>query len=254
MPSTPKSQRVVESPLSIVSARRGEVAVVAAVGRLVDVVPDLRRAVLLALAEDPRAVVCDMAAVIDGSDADARPLLAAMAQQVRDWPAVPLAVVCPDPMLRRGLRQQPMSEHVLLRATLRQAMAAVGRVAPPTTARLQLAPHATASRVARDFISRTCLDWGVAHGIASACLVVSEFVNNGLRYAVTNMDLALARHGGIMRLSLRDRIGEPLLPEQTRDLDSNSGRGLALVGACSRAWGILPTEDGGKVVWAVLDV
>lgn len=132
-------------------------------------------------------------------------------------------------------------------------MAAVGRTAPPVTARLGLAPHVTASRVARDFVSRTCLDWGLAPAIASACLVVSELVTNGLRHAVTDMDLTLARHGGILRLALRDRSDAPLHP-QAPDLDSVGGRGLALVGACSRAWGVLPTADGGKVVWAVLDV
>jgi hypothetical protein len=254
MSSTSESdQRVAPSPESLWAARRGEVAVVAGVGRPGDVVADLRRAVLLALAEDPLAVVCDLTGVLDGNDADARVLLATMSQQVRDWPAVPLAVACPDPALRRRLRLQPVSEQVLLRATLPQALAAVGRSAPPTTVRLQLAPHATASRLARDFVSRTCLDWGLAQGIAAACLVVSELVANGLRHAVTDMDLALARHGGILRLALRDRSAEPLRA-QAPFLDNVGARGLAIVGACSRAWGVLPTADGGKVVWAVLDV
>lgn len=146
-----------------------------------------------------------------------------------------------------------MSEYVLLRTTRRQALAAVERIAPPTTVRLQLAPHATASRVARDFVSRTCLDWGLAQVIASACLVVSELVTNGLRHAVTDMELAVARHGGILRLALRDRSSEPLR-QPSHDLESIGGRGLALVAACSRAWGALPTADGGKVVWTVLDV
>lgn len=227
--------------------------VVAGAGRLADVVSDLGRAVLLALAEDPKAVVCDLTAVFDGPAADARALLATAGQQVRDWPAVPVAMPCPNPVLRRRLRQQPMSEHVLLRATVQQALAAASRTAPPATARLQLAPSATASRLARDFVSRTCLDWGLAQGIAAACLVVSELVTNGLRHAVTDMDLALARHGGVLRLALRDRSSEPRR-EQARDLASVHGRGLALVDACSRAWGVLPTADGGKVVWAVLDV
>ena len=106
-------------------------------------------------------------------------------------------------------------------------MAAVGRTAPPLP-RLGLAPHVTASRVARDFVSRTCLDWGLAPAIASACLVVSELVTNGLRHAVTDMDLTLARHGGILRLALRDRSDAPLRP-QAPDLHSVGGRGLALV-------------------------
>jgi hypothetical protein len=130
MSSTPESvQLVAPRPDFVWSARRDEVAVVAGVGRLEDVVDDLRRAVLLSLAEDPRAVVCDLSGVLDGRDADAQLLLATMGEQVRDWPAVPLALSCPDPALRRRLRQQPMSELVLLRSTRAQALAAVGRIA-----------------------------------------------------------------------------------------------------------------------------
>jgi hypothetical protein len=226
---------------------------VSSTGRLADVVGDLRRAVLLALAEEPQAVVCDLSGVVDGSDADARLLVAAAGQQVRDWPALPVAMPCPNVALRRRLRQQPMSEYVLVSTTMRQALAAVGRVAPPITARRQLAPQATASRLARDFVSRTCLDWGLAQGIASACLVVSELVTNGLRHAVADLELALARHGGLLRLSLR-QPGAGLSSTDIPDVDNVGGRGLALVDACSRAWGVLPTADGGKVVWAVLDV
>jgi hypothetical protein len=244
------SARSAESSESLWSARRDEIAVVAGEGRLEDV----GRAVLLALAEDPRAVVCDLGAVIDGSDADARLLLASVGQQVRDWPAVPVAMPCPDPVLRRLLRRAPLSQHVLVPATLPQALTAVRSSTRPVTARLRLAPSATASRLARDFVSRTCLDWGLAQGIAAACLVVSELVTNGSRHAVTDLDLALARQGRNLRLALR--LAAPAgLPEQAAtDVDRARGRGLGLVDACSRAWGVLPAADGGKVVWAVLDV
>lgn len=255
MTSMPESPRVVESPLSLWSARSGEVAVVAGAGELADVVDDLRRAVLLSLAEGSLAVVCDLSAVTDGIDEDARLLVATMGEQTRDWPAVPMALACPDASLLHRLRASPMSEHVLLRSALGPAMNAVARISPPPTARLLLAPHVTASRVARDFVSRTCLDWGLAQGIASACLVVSELVTNGLRHAVTEMELTLSRHGGILRLAVRDGSSEPLrAAEQAWDLEGVHGRGLALVDACSRAWGTLPTADGGKVVWSVLDV
>jgi hypothetical protein len=235
------------------TSRRDTVAVVAAVGQLSEVVDDLSRAVLHALADEPRAVVCDLSGVSDGGDAHAQVLLAAAGPVVRDWPAVPVALPCPDPVLRRRLRRQPMSEHLLFRASLRQALAAVDRAVVPTTQRLRLSPVPTASRMARDFVSRTLLDWSLAQGIAAACLVVSELVTNGLRHAVTDMDLTLARHGGVVRLSLRDRSPEQLR-EQVLDVESDHGRGLAIVAACSRTWGVLPAADGGKLVWAVLDM
>ena len=73
MSSTPESdQLVAPRPDFVWSARRDEVAVVAGVGPLEDVVDDLRRAVLLSLAEEPRAVACDLTGVLDGRDGDAQ--------------------------------------------------------------------------------------------------------------------------------------------------------------------------------------
>jgi len=101
MSSTPESYQLEALPPdSVWSVRHDEVAVVAGVGPLEDVVDDLRRAVLLALADEPRAVVCDLTGVHDGREADARVLLTTMAEQVRDWPAVPVAVPCPDKKYR----------------------------------------------------------------------------------------------------------------------------------------------------------
>lgn len=79
MSSTPESYQLEAlQPDSVWSARHDEVAVVAGAGPLEDVVDDLRRAVLLALADEPRAVVCDLTGVHDGRDADAQVLLATL--------------------------------------------------------------------------------------------------------------------------------------------------------------------------------
>src|SRR5680860_1179421 len=48
----------------------------------------------------------------------------------------------------------------------------------PAVERLRLAPHPTAPRASRDFVTRTLLDWGLGRAISSASLVVSELVTN----------------------------------------------------------------------------
>jgi hypothetical protein len=69
---------------------------------------------------------------------------------------------------------------------------------------------------------------------------------------------ALADHGeslawnlGALRLTVRD--DSPDLPKQRYSEFDVHGRGLSLVIGLSRAFGVLPTVCGGKVVWAVLN-
>jgi hypothetical protein len=55
---------------------------------------------------------------------------------------------------------------------------------------------------------------------------------------------------GALRLTVRDH--GPALAGQGPALDLH-GRGLTVVAGLSRAFGTMPTADGGKVVWAVLE-
>jgi hypothetical protein len=71
-------------------------------------------------------------------------------------------------------------------------------------------------------------------------------------HAGTDLELIVSHRSGLLRLAVRDHTrDDPLV----RDLDAQraNGRGMVIVGGFSRAWGSLPTADGGKVVWAVLD-
>jgi hypothetical protein len=230
------------------------VTVLAPTGPLPEIVDDLQRAVLEAWADDPRAVLCDLTGVSDESGSNALATLAVLGRHVRDWPAVPFALQCPDTAMRRRLRQRPMSEHLIIRATQPECLSELHRHVPPTrAARLRLEPVPTASRSARDFVRRACIEWEIRHGIDSARLVASEFVSNVLLHAGTEMEVSVARHGRRVRLAVRDHSST--FPRQLpHDVERPYGRGLLLVEAFSRAWGTLPAADGGKVTWAVLDV
>jgi hypothetical protein len=86
--------------------------------------------------------------------------------------------------------------------------------------------------------------------IPFASLAVSELVSDSI-HAGTDMSLSLAWNLGALRLTVRDNSPD-LQRRHFSHLDPH-GRRLSVVAVLSRAFGVLPTDDGGKVVWAVLN-
>jgi hypothetical protein len=230
----------------------GQVVVLEVAGLLGDVVEDLDQAIKLALAEGPRGVVCDLSVVLEGADAGAVDLLASAGRHVRDWPGIPLAVACPDPQVRAALSAHPLGRHLIVNESILEALSAVLWTRPPAVGWLHLEAHPSSSRASRDFVTRTLLDWGIGWVTSSASLVVSELVTNSTVHAGTEIDLSVAWDRQALRLTVRDH--SPGLPLPRQAGIEVHGRGLTIVAGLCRAFGVLPTADGGKVVWAVLEV
>jgi hypothetical protein len=227
------------------------VVVLEVVGHLHDVIQGLDHAIQTSLAEGPRGVVCDLSAMLDDAHQDAVEVLATVGRHVRDWSAIPVAVVCTDPQTRRTLGDHPLGRQLIVSAGLLSAVSAVLDTESPVVASLRLAPHPTAPRASRDFVTRTLLDWGLGRVIPSASLVVSELVTNSTMYAGTDIRLSVVWNQGALRLTVRD--DSPRLPHLRHSTLDLHGRGLTIVAGLSRAFGVLPTSDGGKVVWAVIE-
>jgi hypothetical protein len=87
-----------------------------------------------------------------------------------------------------------------------------------------------------------------SHSLAS--LVVSAMVTNSATGAGTLNDLSVLWDGGVLRLSVRDH--GLALPGQLA-LDPDAHVGFTVLAALSRAFGVLCSADGGKVVWAVFE-
>jgi hypothetical protein len=122
----------------------------------------------------------------------------------------------------------------------------------PGVESLRLAPHPTAPRASREFVTRTLVDWRLTRHIPAACLVTSELVTNAMIHAGTDIDLTVSEHRRAIRIGIRDH--SPDLPiEGSDDVSGDHGRGVAIVAGLSSAWGVLPHADGGKTVWAVID-
>jgi len=227
------------------------VAVVEIAGPLRDEVEQLDRAIQQALADGPRGVVCDLSAVLEDTEPASVEVLATAGRHVRDWPAIPVAVACPDPQVREALRAHPLGHHLIVTESLFSAMTAVLAMRTLTVERLRLAPHPTAQRASREFVTRTLRDWGLSPVNPFARLVMSELVANSTMDATTDIDLSIVWNLGALRLTVRDN--SPDLPRQTYSHLDPHGRRLSVVALLSRAFGVLPTSDGGKVVWAVLE-
>ena len=220
-------------------------------GRLSDVVEDLDRAIQLALADGPRGVVCDLSNVLEGAEPVAVEVLATAGRHVRDWPGIPVAVACTDPQVREALAAHPLGGHLIVTASLFSAVSAVLATPTLTVESLRLAPHPTAPRASRDFVTRTLLDWRLTLVIPFASLVVSELVASSTINAGTDIDLSVVWDLEALRLTVRDH--GLALPDQRHSVVDLQGRGLTVVAGLSRVFGVLPTTDGGKVLWAVLE-
>jgi len=220
-------------------------------GRLSDVVEDLDRATELALAEEPRAVVCDLSAVREGAEQVAVEVLATAGRHVRNWPGIPVGVACPDPQVRAALRAHPLGRYLIVTESLFPAISAVLANAAPTVARLRLAPHPTAPRAARNFVTRALLDWQLSRVVPFASLVVSELVASSSVNVGTEIDLSVSWNLDALRLTVRDH--GPALSGLLPSGSDLHGRGLTVVAGLTRDFGMMPAANGGKMVWAVLD-
>jgi hypothetical protein len=228
-----------------------QVIVLQVSGRLRDVVEDLDLAIQLALADEPRGVVCDLSAVLEDVGPDAAEVLATAGRHVRDWSGTPVAVATPDPQLRQALHAQPLGAHLIVAESVFCAVSAVLVTPVLTVERLRLAPHPTAPRASRDFVTRTLVGWQLNRLAPIASLVMSELVTRSSINACTDIDLSVAWNLGALRLTVREH--RPRLPGQPHSGLDVHRLGLTLVAGLSRTFGALPTDDDGKVVWAVLD-
>ena len=62
--------------------------------------------------------------------------------------------------MRDALHQLPQADHLVVTASVSEAVTILTGRPEEITVELGLAPHPTAPRAARDLVSRTLLDWG----------------------------------------------------------------------------------------------
>lgn len=206
--------------------------------------PSVRSALLDVLAQQPEAVVIDVAGLT--ADPDALGVLQDVARDTSDWPAAHLVLSGPgdaDIWQSTGLAVWP---------DLAGAFAALGAPDDGHRLRLELEPVIGAARRARELVTEACARWDCPELAGPACIVLTEMVNNVVAHVRTPMTVLVARQGDLMSVAVRDQ--SPTVPRFAGRVAPTSygGRGLLLIDSVSRRWGNLEL-DHGKVVWALLE-
>ncbi|MDN3357908.1 ATP-binding protein [Actinomadura sp. DC4] len=121
---------------------------------------------------------------------------------------------------------------------------------PPCSYRLPLPPHKIASRQAHRVLEWALRDWRVGGEAAdNTRVVLSEMVTNALTHSLEVFRLSLHLRPDQILIEVWDGAdGMPYvgLPDGL----AVNGRGMFLVDALSKEWGVRAEADGGKTVWA----
>jgi len=242
-------QEIAEVPLP--EEVPGAVAISARLRLPHDVIQEL----LSTLAGLPPMVLCDLAGIAPAGAAVTEGF-APVTHYLRHWPGTLVLAHCPDPDLRLRLTDAGVGEQILICDSwiqgLREAMA---RRLVVQQERVHLAPVPSAAQEARRLVQRTLQAWELTPVVHPGLLVVSELVTNAVLHAHTVLELAVSYTDDRLRVAVGDRGGGVARPDVSDLQDmALTGRGLLLVHAFARGWGVLPRRpNSGKTVWAVID-
>jgi anti-sigma regulatory factor (Ser/Thr protein kinase) len=106
----------------------------------------------------------------------------------------------------------------------------------------------TSAWAARHFVASTLATWRWRGSLDEVVLLTSELVANGVTHASSPMTLTVTGQGDCVRVELSDASAAPPVV-RSYQADSERGRGLVLVAALARRWGVEPVQTDGKVVW-----
>ncbi|HWL97347.1 MAG TPA: ATP-binding protein [Nocardioidaceae bacterium] len=208
-----------------------------------------------ALADGVQVAVCDLrtSPVSAGYVVE---MLSPVVRYLGDWPGAGVAVVCPPySEIRSALRSMTRPHTLVLSDSAGEGMDQLhSRLPPLQRTELHLAAQLASPRASRLFVTRALLDWHLTSLVAKASLVVSELVTNAVVHAASAVDVTLSRADGRVQMLVRDQgAGHPQPRSYEPEHGVVGGRGLLLVSAAARAWGVFPAS-GGKAVWVVFDV
>jgi anti-sigma regulatory factor (Ser/Thr protein kinase) len=219
-----------------------------------DIVSELKHV----LAENPLVVILDLDEVAGGARA-LSDVFEPVSSYLAAWPG-PVVVVCaPDPAKSARLLPLTIIDRVVLSRTWEEGLERARNLVPHqhrTTTFLQ--PHPQASDDGRSFVRRTLRDWRMEDLTWPASVVVSELVTHSIVHADTALDLTMCRVDERIRIAVHDygsdnlRITQLAAPADPME-DPLLHRGLLLVRALTRSWGVFPSREHGKTVWAVMD-
>lgn len=113
----------------------------------------------------------------------------------------------------------------------------------------KLPPDPASVPAARHFATEAIIDLGAEEAAAEAQLLVSELATNAVVHAGTGIRLTVMREGDCLRIEVRDDDPTvPPVPSTMPPETATGGRGILLVDALAREWGVNANEKG-KTIW-----
>jgi anti-anti-sigma factor len=218
--------------------------------------PQIQRALVKDLSEEPYALICDLSGVPQLDPACATIFATVANHPSSRWPATSFLLCGAQPPVAEILGLLTVPHFLELYASLQDALDAA--VTRPSYLRdeLVLAPIPTAPATARAFVRDVLGYWQLALPdntlVARAVLLASELVANAVIHARTELRLRVELRGDLLHLAVRDGNPWMLRLVAIPDPEAEGGRGLWLVEQLARAWGVNRHPDGGKVVWCTL--
>ena len=218
-------------------------------------VEDGTAAQVAAKAFEPDLVLLDLA-MPGTSGLDALPLVRAAAPEARvivvsGFPGDRLSAVVRERgavgYVQKGLSPRRIVEEIIAVAGVLDAVAEVLERVQRT-----LDPDIGSSAAARRFMEETLDRWHCADVLDVVNLLVSELVTNAVVHGGSEADVSVVLTPTALRVEVGDRDEYVPAPKGADDDWATSGRGLALVEAMSKAWGVDPVK-GGKVIWFEVD-
>jgi anti-sigma regulatory factor (Ser/Thr protein kinase) len=213
-----------------------------------DTVSQLRDAVWKVMAEQPDAIVLDLAELQDTDDL-CTSVFPALGRAVAGGVDGELILAAPEAGVRRAMRRSaPL--FVRMFGTLSQAMEEAARAPAHRQVTSQLPADLSAARSARHLVDEVCARWQLAHLRETATMIANELATNAVEHGSAPVELCVTVRRRVLRIEVSD--ASDVMPDRFRT--SRHGvmhYGLQLVEALADRWGAIPAGRG-KTVWADL--
>jgi LuxR family transcriptional regulator, maltose regulon positive regulatory protein len=214
--------------------------------------PEVQRAILKQLAQQPPAIICDLAQV-EAIDPLCGGVFTSIRHPALGWPGTALVLCGTRPAVADALVRHGVVRHLAIYPSLDQALANARARPPRLEARLTLGPVPTAAAAGRQFVGEVCGHWGLQVLAEQAALLASELVTDAVVHAHTALELRVELRGSRLQVAVHDQ--DPNLPGLLAAKDgTDRGLGLQIVDQVAKAWGVRQDGAGGKTVWCTLDL
>jgi len=215
--------------------------------------PQVQRALLRCLAEQPDSVVCDLSKLTTLDPVCATVFAAVAHRPASRWPDSSILLCCAQPTVADVLMRVGIPYFLPVYSSLDEAVAQARSRPPFLREWLRIVPTLEAIETARWFVAEVCRRWQLEASTETVQLLAAELVTDAVlherdTYRPIELRVELRATG----LLIAVRSGESPLALSEVGPDSDPRSGLDVVRRVADSWGVHLLADGGRVVWCTI--